>query len=127
MGVSHSIPSWIISLLLWVARIWALGAAYMLSLFFVEHMTWFRNPGHLPPAWVFIAQAFHLVLIIGLLIGWRWQMMGATLALIGAAGFFIMSGSNIRVAMVIGLAAAPAFLWLAHIWLSRLMLRAGHA
>jgi hypothetical protein len=119
MDRSQSATSWAAFILLWLARVWAVGAALILTAFFVEHLTWFRDPSQWPPLSVFLAQAFHLLLIVGLLMGWRWEVSGAGATLVGAAGFFIAAGAEWRVLPFLGATCFPALLWPGHVWLSR--------
>lgn len=106
----------------WVARVWGGLAALVLLAFFAAHLQeWFRDPHHLPPLFVFVAQLFHLAFIGGLVMAWRWEVRGAVLTLGAAAGFFAVTGASVRMLPFLALMAGPALLWLCSAWLSRAM------
>lgn len=85
------------SVVRWAGRIWA-GALFLLwGAFFVEHLReWFMTPAASPPPMVVLLQAFHLLLLIGLVVGWKWELAGGLVTLASAVVFF-------------GLAAGPRF------------------
>jgi cell division protein FtsW (lipid II flippase) len=99
-----------------VARAWSAASALFLALFFVEHLEWFADPDHLPPARIFAAQGFHLLLISGLVAAWRWEAGGALLTAIAAIGFVVAAHGNWRFITVIALAAGPAALFALAAW-----------
>lgn len=61
----------------WVARVWAAVAALFWGAFLVEHVTgWVIRAEHPPPAAVWLALALHATVVVGLLLGWRWDLAG---------------------------------------------------
>jgi hypothetical protein len=107
-----------VAVLRWIARIWSVAAILVLSAFFIEHLSWFAGPSRLPPAWVFVAQGCHLLLVVGLAAAWRWEREGAGLALLGAAGFFATLGFDLDVLPFLAAMAFPAVAWIASAWIS---------
>lgn len=77
----------------WVARLWA-GALFLFwGAFFVEHLAeWFSNAAQAPPARVVALISMHGVFLVGLLIGWRWELVGGVMALIAGVSFFMQAG-----------------------------------
>jgi len=81
---------------LWTGR----GLAILLFLFwgafFVEHLgEWFVRPkGAWPPPFVWVAQAMHAVLLIGLAMIVRWDKLGALVTVLATIGFFAVIGMN---------------------------------
>jgi hypothetical protein len=95
----------------WVARVWAVILFLFWMLFFVEHLGGFAQPGEKTPARVWWLMALHLALLVGLAIGWRWELLGAGLVLVaGPLFFFLTAGKNALVFTVI--TSIPAVLWL---------------
>ena len=108
----------------WVARLWGAVAALILLAFLAEHVQeWLWKAAALPPTSVFVALGFHLLLLIGLIVAWRWELQGALLALVGAAGFCVASGGGWRLVFFVGVMSAPALGWLACVGLSRRTLK----
>jgi hypothetical protein len=96
----------------WVARIWA-GAVFLLVLaFFVEHLVeWFAAPGPWPPVRVQLLQACHLLLLVGLAVGWKWELAGGLLTL-GSAAIFFGSVAGDRFPAFMAITAVPALIWI---------------
>jgi hypothetical protein len=79
---------------LWLARLAAAALFLFWGAFFVEHLAeWFlREDGRFPPAWVWVAQLLHLLMLAGLLFvlvrpGW-----GALATILATAAFFSWIG-----------------------------------
>jgi hypothetical protein len=66
-------------------------AAAVLGAFFLQHLSeWFvRGDGRIAPPRVWIGQAFHSLMIAGLLLMLKWDRLGTVLLLASTAGFFI--------------------------------------
>ncbi len=78
----------------WGGRLTALLLLLFWGAFFVEHLSeWFlRGDGRYPPAWVWVQQAFHLGMLVGLALMVRWEKLGAVMMLISTVAFFSMIG-----------------------------------
>jgi hypothetical protein len=88
-SIAHRVPSagrWLTNL----ARVIALVAAAGWLAFFLEHARWFMGPPW-PPAGVWIAQAVHLLILIGLLASLRWRLGGSVIAVASALVFFALT------------------------------------
>jgi hypothetical protein len=109
---------WRLAIVRWTARLWGLAVSLAALAFFIEHLGWYGG-APFPPLSVTIATAFHLVTIIGLVAGWRWEVEGACTALVGAAGFVLAAGGGWRFVPILGVVAVPAILWLSLAWLLR--------
>lgn len=75
----------------WVTRLLALALFLFWGGFFVEHLKeWFIQPfPQTPPLKVWIGQTLHLLILIGLLIGLRWELAGGLLVVIASTLFFV--------------------------------------
>lgn len=80
----------------WLARTLAIAEFLLWGAFFIEHITWFSDPGLAsPPQVVWVQQLAHLTLLIGYLLIWKWEKVGAIVIIIGALTFFpFMGGPN---------------------------------
>lgn len=77
-------------LLRWTARITGLLVFLFWGAFFVEHVSeWFSDPSNLPPAKVFLGQAFHGLMLVSLLAAWKWELPGALMIILFAGLFFL--------------------------------------
>jgi len=95
----------------WVARLLGAGLFLFWGAFFVEHLAWFTDPGRWPPPWVFLVQGLHLLLLVGLLLAWKRELLGGALILAAAVPFFwITAGRNF--ALFTLATSVPAALWL---------------
>jgi len=86
-----------ITLLRWSARVLATGLFLFWGAFFLEHVReWFLHPAQgLPPARVWLLQLAHLVMLVGLLLLLRWELLGSAVTILGALAFFIpVAGSR---------------------------------
>ena len=123
----HRAVTWAASLLRWAARVSGTAAAFLVLAFFVEHLEWFSGSGGMPPPSVFLGQAFHLLLLTGLVLAWRWEVRGALLALAGAIGFVSAAGGAWRLLPLVAAVSSPALLWLLSGCLHHQLLRHGDA
>ena len=102
----------------WAARLWAAGLVLFWRAFFVEHVAWFADPQRLPPPWVFLLAGLHFLMLVGLLIGWKWELAGAVVALASSLPFFATAaGRNFPLFTLV--AAGPSVLWLYCAWHDR--------
>jgi hypothetical protein len=107
-----------VSIARWAARISAAALVLFWGSFFAAHLAWFANPQQLPPPWVFLVVGLHLLMPVGLLAGWKWEVAGALLALGSAAPFFaIAAGRNFLWFTLV--TAVPSVLWLYCAWKER--------
>jgi hypothetical protein len=102
----------------WTARIWATALVLFWGVFFVEHLAWFTNPQQLPPLWVFLVVGLHFLMLAGLLVGWKWELAGALIALASSVPFFaVAAGRNFPLFVLV--TAVPSVLWLYCAWQER--------
>jgi hypothetical protein len=102
----------VIQLLRWTARITSLFGLFIWGAFFVEHLTWFFQPQTDPPTmWVWLGQGMHLVLLAGYLLAWWRERTGSLLILVGAVGFFMLTGGE-NMLLFILVSILPALLYL---------------
>ena len=82
--------------LVWAGRLIAVPLLLVWGAFLVEHMSqWFLQSGNgFPPAWVWIAQIFHVVMVVGLVAMLRWEKVGSVLVVVGTAGFVMAVGDS---------------------------------
>jgi hypothetical protein len=99
----------------WAARLLGGGLALLWGAFFVEHLEWFADPRQLPPAWVILTVGLHGLMVLGLVLAWRWERFGAVLALGAAVPFFWVAAGRNFVPFVLVTALPPA-LWLYCDW-----------
>jgi hypothetical protein len=110
----------IVSLVRWVARGLAVCLFLFWGAFFVEHaQEWFiaPYPNH-PPLKVCLSVAWHGLLLVGLVVGWRWEFAGSLLVLI-AGGVFFHGVAGRMFPVFYGVTALPALLWLWCWWRTR--------
>lgn len=93
------------------ARALSAISALLLAVFFIEHIEWFRDPRALPPARIFAATGFHLALICGLIMTWRWELPGALVAIGSGVGLVIAAGPTPRLVLTMAVFVLPAFLY----------------
>lgn len=112
MTPSSTRPRWVI-VLRWVARLGAAGVGLFWGLFLVEHLQeWVFRAGDLPPPFVLITLAAHTALIVGLVVGWRWELLGGTVALAAACLFLPGKARPDLAPLFMTVTAAPPALWL---------------
>jgi hypothetical protein len=102
----------------WAARISATALVLFWGAFFVAHLAWFANPQQLPPPWVFLVVGLHFLMLVGLLVGWKWELAGAVLALASEVPFFaVAAGRNFPLFALV--TTVPSVLWLYCAWQER--------
>jgi hypothetical protein len=108
----------LVSVARWTARIWASALVLFWGSFFVAHLAWFADPQRLPPLWVFLVVGLHFLMLAGLLVGWKWELAGALIALASSVPFFaIAAGRNFPLFALV--TAVPSALWLYCAWQER--------
>lgn len=96
----------------WFTRTWATALLLFWGAFFVEHtVEWFSQPQAWPPIDVIALHAAHFALLLGLIVGWRWELIGGVIVLTAAAMFFPKVGGRHTVAFL-ALTTPPAILWI---------------
>jgi hypothetical protein len=96
---------------LWSGRSLAVCAFLLWGAFFVEHLGEFLRPGQgpPPPAQVWLLQAAHGAMLLGLLMLLRWEIPGGLLTIAAALVFFAnVAGRNFP--LFFGLTILPAAL-----------------
>lgn len=107
-----------VSVIRWTARLFALGFALFWGAFLVEHLAWVTDPAGWPPWWVIGLMALHALMLIGLLVGLRWERTGAILTLATATPFFCAAAGRHFLPFLL-VTALPPLLWLLVAWLER--------
>jgi hypothetical protein len=108
----------LVSIARWTARISASALVLFWGAFLVEHLEWFANPQRLPPLRVFLVVGLHFTMLVGLLVGWKWELTGAALALASSVPFFAATaGRNFPLFAL--MTAVPSVLWLYCTWQER--------
>ncbi len=100
-------------LTIWSGRLLAVGFSLLWGAFFLEHLKWFAEPGiGLPPAKVWLLQLAHLVMLIGLLVLLRWELLGGVITVLASLVFFgFVAGKHFPV--FFGMTVLPVVLVLA--------------
>jgi hypothetical protein len=102
----------------WVARISAAALVLFWGAFFLAHLAWFADPQQLPPLRVFLLVGLHFLMLVGLLVGWKWELAGALVALASSVPFFAAAaGRNFPLFALV--TALPSVLWLYCVWQER--------
>lgn len=98
----------------WLARLWATGLVLFWGAFLAEHLLeWIVRAETLPPTWVLSVMVAHFALVVGLVLGWRWEMLGGALVLVSAS-LLLPGHSEPRLAPLFMLATiVPGGIWLA--------------
>lgn len=102
----------------WTARIWSTLMAGMILLIFIGEgvNSDFGPMPHLTPRETAMMIAF-VIVFIGLVLAWRWEILGGSLIVLGMAAFYLLdylfSGSFPR-GPVFLLIASPGVLFLVH-------------
>ena len=108
----------VVSVARWAARIWASALVLFWGAFFVEHLAWFADPQRLPPSWVFLVVGLHFLMLVGLVIGWKWELAGAAVSLASSVPFFaVTAGRNFPLFALV--TAVPSVQWLYCAWQER--------
>jgi hypothetical protein len=104
----------------WSGRILAALLFLFWGAFFVEHtIEWFVRPyPQTPPAFVWLGQGLHLLMLVGLVALWRWELAGSLLVIASAFAFFVdKAGANFP--LFFGVTALSGLLVLCAWWLER--------
>jgi hypothetical protein len=102
----------------WAARISAAALVLFWGAYFVEHLAWFADPHQLPPPWVFVLVGLHFLMLVGLLVGWKWEVAGAVMALASSVPFFAAAAGR-NFPWFASVTAVPSVLWLYCAWQER--------
>src|SRR5262249_13437045 len=94
----------------WVARVLAAGLFLFWGAFFLAHLQWFADVRNLPPPWVVGLVGLHFLMLVGLVLGWRYELAGAAVVLATAIPFFTIAGRD--PVLYAGVTCLPAVLWL---------------
>lgn len=71
------------------ARILSILLFLLWGAFFIEHLSWFSTESlNTPPFRIWLAQASHLLLLVGYLVSLRWERSGSALVVVNAVLFF---------------------------------------
>jgi hypothetical protein len=102
----------------WVARVLCLCLLLFWGAFFVEHLQWFAHPGQWPPAKVILLQLVHLVMLVGFVLAWKWELVGSVIVVASSVAFFSQTaGENFL--LFSSITSMPAVLWLYCHWRTR--------
>lgn len=106
-------PNRTIVALRWIARALSVALVLLWGAFFVEHLAWFWSDPR-PPAWVWLLQGLHLLMLVGYLVSLRWERTGSAIAAAAAIAFFsFAAGRNAPWFILMGLVpvALYAYTW----------------
>jgi hypothetical protein len=96
----------------WAARLSAVALVLFWGGFFVHHtVEWFTDPSRWPPPYVIAVHGLHGLMLLGLILGWRWELAGALLVIATAVPFFTLAAGP-NAALFIAATVVPAVLWL---------------
>jgi hypothetical protein len=95
----------------WLARGLCVALFLFWGAFFVEHLAYFVSGPPWPPLSVWLVQALHLLLLVGLLAALKWERLGAALIVVSAVIFFTLTARE-NALLFIAITAAPALLFL---------------
>ena len=99
----------------WIARLLGLCLLLLWGAFFVEHLQWFAHPGQWPPAKVIVLQLVHLAMLVGLILAWKWELIGSILVIASSFVFFSQTaGGNCLLFSLV--TSVPAILWVYCYW-----------
>jgi len=120
MNKTASAPSRLVATIRWMARI--IGALFM-AVFLIFFVADCVKKGKIAVEIEHIPMTvFLLVTFVGLSIGWKWEGIGGTLALVGLLGFNILAPALVREAgtlVVTVMYGLPALLFLLYWWQTR--------
>ncbi|MDX2029293.1 MAG: hypothetical protein SF339_01390 [Blastocatellia bacterium] len=102
----------------WIARAFSIVLFLVWGAFFVEHLSWFFGSGERPPANVWLLQAVHLLLLVGLLLALKWEVAGSVLIILSALVFFSQAAGE-RFLLMYTVTIVPAVLFLVCWWRTR--------
>ena len=96
---------------IWAARALLVVVFLLWGAFFVEHLReWFVAPRpQIPPVKVYVFQALHLLLLVGLLASLRWARAGLIWVTLAAVAFFLPV-AGIRGLIFAGMTILPVLL-----------------
>ena len=99
----------------WGARLWATVLFLFWGAFFVEHTAeWFGRGTPTPPLDVVALHTLHGLFLLGLIVGWRWELAGGLLALVTGVSFFLQAaGTNGPLFSLVSIVPAVAWIGLA--------------
>ena len=94
MSIDLSSRSTLAAVAKWSGRALALLLFLFWGMFFLEHLKeWFLHwGGPYPPTRVWIAQLFHLMLVAGFALTFKWERLGSLAIVLGTAGFILSAG-----------------------------------
>lgn len=97
----------------WLARSCAAVLFVFWGAFFVEHTAeWFFTGNSWPPVRVTALHVLHFIFLVGLLVGWRWELAGSAIVFVAALLFFPqVSGKNTL--LFVSVSVLPAIVWAA--------------
>jgi hypothetical protein len=95
----------------WLARLLGLGLFLFWGAFFVEHtVDWFGHPlREMPPWHVTLRHTLHFLLLVGLLIAWKWEGIGGGMIVLLTVLFFV----GVNAPQFIPITIVPGILFLA--------------
>ncbi|MFO0926055.1 MAG: hypothetical protein U0736_03325 [Gemmataceae bacterium] len=108
----------VLSVVRWTSRILAAALFFFWGAFFVEHLEWLSDPAGPPPWWVLGLMALHALMLVGLIVGLRWERVGAALTLATATPFFYAAAGPYFLPFLL-VTSLPPLLWLLIAWLDR--------
>lgn len=120
-------PTRLLPVLRWTGRVLAGFLLLFWGVFFVEHLVeWFVKPlPQTPPAFVWLGQGLHFLMLVGLVLLWRWEMAGGLLVIVSAFVFFVdKAGSNFP--LFFGVTSLPGLIAIGCAWLQRHPSHAAH-
>ncbi len=100
----------------WVARILAIVLFLFWGGFFLEHvLEWFIKPmPETPPLKIWLDQVWHLIMLLGFLVAFRWELVGGVMIILGTLLFFWGKGApGWPGALYIVISIMPGILFLA--------------
>ncbi len=98
-----------------LARAFSVLLFLLWGAFFVEHLAWFTKSGQWPPAFVWIQQAAHLMLLVSYLVSLKWERAGSLMILLMALAFFAPIAGD-RFIQLYAISIVPACLFLFCQW-----------
>jgi hypothetical protein len=101
----------ILTTLRWTARVITIPIFLLWGAFFLEHLSWFSNPSDLPPLYVLLSVACHGLILVGLVLSWKWETIGSIVTIAAAAGFFSRAGAPTFL-LLTTLTSIPAIIFL---------------
>ena len=79
----------------WIARALSVFLVVLLGAFFIEHLSWFADIHNLPPMEVVVMQLFHLIILVGFIIAFKWELIGSIFIISGAVVFLGRIGNTV--------------------------------